>query len=106
MSFRSRVRRAKRLSVGGSGKKRCKGGKSCGSTCISRGKVCLISMPDYATRALSHAIKRLGKVKKLAEAKKKAEKITMELKVQAPSAPTGPKEGDWLTGGVKPQGAS
>jgi hypothetical protein len=32
----------------------------------------------------------------LGEAKKKAEKITMELKVQAPSAPTGPKEGDWL----------
>ena len=96
MSIASRIRRAKKFRVGGTGSKRCRKGKSCGATCISGGKVCLISLPDYAIRALSHASKRLGKIKKLGEAKKKAEKITMELKVQAPSAPTGPKEGDWL----------
>lgn len=95
MSLASRIRGAKRRSVGGSGKKRCRRGKSCGSTCISGGKVCLIDLPDYAVRAMSKAALKLGKLKRLSAAKKKAEKITMELKVQAPSSPTGSRQSDW-----------
>ncbi len=80
-----------------SAKKRCQRGKSCGSTCISGGKVCLIALPDYATRALISASTKLFKLKKLSKEKKKVEKITMELKVQAPSSPTGSKQIDWTT---------
>jgi hypothetical protein len=95
MSLASRIRRAKRMGGKSFGKKRCRKGKSCGSTCISGGKVCLIDLPDYATRSLSMAAKRLLKLKKLSKEKKKVEKITMELKVQAPSSPTGSRDTDW-----------
>lgn len=95
MSLASRIRRAKKLSIRSSKKKRCGRGKSCGSTCISGGKVCLISLPDYAVRAISKAAFKLGELRKLSKAKKKVEKITMELKVQAPSSPTGSRQTDW-----------
>lgn len=46
------IEAAKSRAVGGS-KKRCKKGKSCGATCISGGKVCLVDLPWVSSNGLS-----------------------------------------------------
>lgn len=63
------IEAAKRKAVGGS-KKRCKKGKSCGATCISGGKVCLVDLPWVSSNSLSKVSK------KIQDASKKDEKPT------------------------------
>jgi hypothetical protein len=41
----SQIDAAKRKAVKGGGRKRCKKGKSCGASCITSGKVCMVDLP-------------------------------------------------------------
>ena len=53
---------AKRRAVKGSGKKRCKKGKSCGATCINASKVCMVDLPWVSAQGLSKVSKEIQKV--------------------------------------------
>lgn len=65
-----KVRRAKQKTIGGK-KDRCRKGKSCSATCISRWKDCLVEMSDAVSSSLTKTRKAIGK---------RAEKVVPGLK--------------------------
>jgi hypothetical protein len=48
----AQIEKAKRQAVKGRKRKRCKKGKSCGSTCINAGKVCMVDLPWVVSSGL------------------------------------------------------
>lgn len=55
----SQIESAKRRAVKGGGRKRCKKGKSCGSTCINGVKVCLVDLPWVSSNGLTKVVKEI-----------------------------------------------
>lgn len=70
-------------------KNRCLDGKSCGRSCIFRRNICQIDLQRLISRNLSKVFNILNRETK---GDPKKVKIEMELRKQAPSTPTGPKE--------------
>jgi hypothetical protein len=53
------IESAKRKAVGGSGRKRCRKGKSCGATCIHSVKVCMVDLPWVSSNGLTKVAKSI-----------------------------------------------
>lgn len=58
------IESAKKKAVKGGGRKRCRKGKSCGSTCISSYKVCMVDLPWVFSKEFSMTIEKIQSYRK------------------------------------------